>query len=345
MNTSLPTLRPLALLFLLACLVACGSTHPKTATRPSPKPSPSASPSPSPSPSPTVPEPALPPVQAGPLPGQTLPLSGPLAETLLIQVENTAPARPQAGLGAAAVVFQYLTEGGITRMSALFHRVPGVVGPVRSVRFSSVALYQRMGAVQMGSGGSAPVLDRITASGIGAFINDFDGGKHFFRWGGRVAPHNLYTSQAQMIDASNRHYQPPKSDDFARSTTWAGTTPAAQVDIPADRLTFNYAGGTYDVVSDGSEETDMIYGVLHPHSVVVMHVKQWVTNMCPPGHGCLMDYDLASGGAAEFYANGTEQTGGWSPASNGPRTPLVFTDASGAVLALPPGLMWVVLAP
>ena len=32
----------------------------------------------------------------GPLPGQGLPLSGPMAYPLLVQIENTEPARPQA---------------------------------------------------------------------------------------------------------------------------------------------------------------------------------------------------------------------------------------------------------
>jgi hypothetical protein len=98
------------------------------------------------------------------------------------------------------------------------------------------------------------------------------------------------------------------------------------------------------VVSDGSEETDVIYGVLRPHSVAIMHVNQWVTNQCPVGHGCLRDYDLASGGAAEFYANGTEIAGRWT-AAPGARGALGFVDGANAPLAMPPGLMWVVLAP
>ena len=62
------------------------------------------------------------------------------------------------------------------------------------------------------------------------------------------------------------------------------------------------------------------------------------------GHGCLMDYDLVSGGAAEFYAQGTRIDGHWTAAA-GARGALGFVDGSGATLAMPPGLMWVVLAP
>src|SRR5207245_335771 len=152
--------------------------------------------SPSPSPPPPSPSPIdspLPAPQGGALPGQSLPLSGPLAYPLMIQIENTDPSRPQAGIDAGSVLFEYLTEGGITRFSVLFHRVPGVVGPVRSARFVSVYLYHRFDALLMASGGSAWTYQKIFADpGLPALINDFDHGQHFFRWDGRLAPHNLY---------------------------------------------------------------------------------------------------------------------------------------------------------
>jgi hypothetical protein len=146
-----------------------------------------------------------------------------------------------------------------------------------------------------------------------------------------------------MIAAASAHAQAPRSTDFPRSDTWAGTTPATVIEVPYDAMSFHYSGGTYDVVSDGAEEADVIYGVERPHSVVIMHVNQWVTNQCPVGHGCLRDYDLASGGAAEFYAQGTEIAGRWT-AAPGAAGALGFVDASGATVAMLPGQMWVVLA-
>jgi hypothetical protein len=299
-----------------------------------------------PSPSPTVPEvlPGAP--QGGPLPGQGLPLSAPLAYPLLIQIENTDLARPQAGIGAASVVFQYLTEGGIARFSALFHRVPGVVGPVRSTRFVTVYLYRRMGALLMTSGSNKYGYDMIFSDpGTAALINDFDNGQHFFRWSGRAAPHNVYTTQAQMLNAAALGARAPKRDDFLRSTTWTGTLPAASVSVPTLNTSFNYLGdGTYEVISEGSRENDVIFGPDHPRSVVVMHVRQWVTNLTDPKGGALRDHDLASGGAAELYANGTMIQASWA-AGAGKNGPLTFVDAGGNVIGMPPGLMWVILPP
>ena len=339
----------LTTLLVVALIAACGPAQARVTKHPSPSPSPSPIESPSPTPTdvPSPTQPPAPPLAAplpGPLPGQSLPLSGPLAYPLLIQVENTGPARPQAGFASASVVFQYLVEGGITRMSALFHRAPGVVGPVRSARFVSVYLFQRTGSLQMASGSSGWTYDKITASGIPAIINDFDHGVHFFRWNGRAAPHNLYTSQAQMIAAASVNGRPPKADDFLRSDAWAGTTAASSISVPDDHLVFNFSGDTYDVISDGSEEIDVEAGVVRPRSVAVMHVRQWITNLCQEEHGCQRDYDLSGSGLTELYAHGTQIAARWSSA-DGPNGAIRFIDGAGAVIGMPPGLMWVVLAP
>ncbi|MGH9195310.1 MAG: DUF3048 domain-containing protein, partial [Acidimicrobiia bacterium] len=54
---------------------------------------------------------------------------------LAIKIDNAAPARPQAGLEYADIVYEELAEGGITRFLALFHcSDASKVGPVRSAR-------------------------------------------------------------------------------------------------------------------------------------------------------------------------------------------------------------------
>src|SRR5665811_1661335 len=66
----------------------------------------------------------------------------------LVQVENSSPARPQSGLGSADVVYEYLTEGGISRFSAIYlHAAAGRIGPIRSARLVSITLTRLYGAV------------------------------------------------------------------------------------------------------------------------------------------------------------------------------------------------------
>ncbi len=272
-------------------------------------------------------------------------MSEPLAYPLLVQIENTDASRPQAGIEAGSVIFEYITEGGITRFSVLFHHVPGVVGPVRSARFVSVYLYHRFDALLMASGGSKWTYDRIYADpGLPALINDFDRGVHFFRWGGRPAPHNLYTCQAQLLSAAGAGARQPSAADFPRSNDWAGTEPAPSVTVPEVRTTLTYNGANYDVVSDGQAQTDVIFGPVQPRSVVVMRVRQWITSQTEDvTGGTAREFDLNSGGAADIYARGTVIRGKWaSPAEN---QPLTLSDAAGAGVGLPPGLVWVILEP
>jgi len=327
----------------LLVLTACSSSQ---AVRPRPSPTPSPSPAPSPSPSPT-PDPFGPPLPTplpGPLPGQADPVSGPIAAPLLIQIENTAPSRPQAGLEAASVIFQSLAEGNITRFSALFHRVPGVVGPVRSARFVTVYLAQRLSAEVMCSGGSSSTLARLTAAKVPTLVNDYDHGRHFYRWSGRAAPHNVYTSQNQMVAAASTSGLPPLSTDLLRSDTWAGTGAAPTIDVPAHRTSFTYNAGAYDVVTEGTPLTDVIFGSVRPYSLAVLHVPQFrVPSIVDVIGSPVMDYNLAAGGAAEMYANGTVINGRWS--TSGATGPITLSDATGTPVGMPRGLLWVSLAP
>ena len=54
---------------------------------------------------------------------------------LAVMIENSPQARPQSGLTEACVVYEAITEGGITRFLAVYlHGNPAVIGPVRSAR-------------------------------------------------------------------------------------------------------------------------------------------------------------------------------------------------------------------
>lgn len=329
-------------LLLVILVAACSSPAPKTAARPSPSPTPSPSPSPAGPPLPTdVPAPV--PI-AGALPGQTLPVSDLIKSPLLIQVENTAPSRPQAGLAAASVIFQSLAESDITRLTVLFHRVPGIVGPVRSARFVTVYLAQHLDGTVMASGGSPSTLDRLVAAHVPTYVNDYDGGRHFFRWGGRAAPHNVYTTQSMMLDAIANSPLPNAKTDVARSRTWSGTEPAPAINVEAHRTSFNFNGSTYDIVTEGAPLTDVEFGAVQPVSVAVLHVKQWeVPGIVDVAGTPVKDYDLRAGGAAEFYAKGTVIHGSWATA--GDLAPITFQDAAGQPVGMPPGLLWVSLPP
>ncbi|TMF17516.1 MAG: DUF3048 domain-containing protein [Chloroflexi bacterium] len=103
---------------------------------------------------------------AGSSPPTPTPTPAPPAPAL-IQVENLAAARPQSGLGAADVVYEYVTEGGISRFSAIFLHPPSTrVGPIRSARLVTIRLTQHYGAVLIYSGASTYVQQHVEQSGV-----------------------------------------------------------------------------------------------------------------------------------------------------------------------------------
>lgn len=108
------------------------------------------------------------PTETDPAPAETFPLTGeptddPLEDQpiIAVKIENTASARPQAGLEAADLVFEQIVEGGVTRFAALFHsELPTDVGPVRSARFVDVDILGSLGSILVYSG----ARDEVTAA-------------------------------------------------------------------------------------------------------------------------------------------------------------------------------------
>ena len=160
---------------------------------PAPAPGPtvrhSASPSPSPSPAP---------VAFAPLTGMPVLDPSELARPVVAaKIENTAAARPQSGLDAADVVYEELTEGGITRFAAVFQsRVPELVGPIRSGRgVDAVVLppYQSLLAL---AGARPDVLAALRDAGIAL---EEEGEGALFRDRSRSAPHNVYATGEDLF--------------------------------------------------------------------------------------------------------------------------------------------------
>src|SRR5215471_13869593 len=112
-----------------------------------------------------------------------------------VKVENTAFARPQAGLDQADVVYEEVVEGGITRFVAIFNsQVPDVIGPVRSVRAMDPDIVWPLGGIFAFSGGTQDNIDLAatapvkiaTENNTDVLVRNAQGQPP------RDAPHNLY---------------------------------------------------------------------------------------------------------------------------------------------------------
>jgi hypothetical protein len=265
---------------------------------------------------------------------QTVPLRAPA----LVQVPNDPAARDQAGLQAAAIVYEYLTEGGITRFTAIYEHAPDAIGPVRSGRLISFALTRHYGGMLFASGlseGSAAVLRAHPVPYV------FDSGGVYHRTGDRAPPNNLFTTGAEVQRALDGASLTPRG--LPRGPVPIASGPVAlAVDVSehASTYAFDRATRTYTKQVDGRTLMDAATGQpLRIQLLVVLHTTATPTGYVEDVNGQPgLDFDMESGGRADFAFDGLQATGRWTAPD--PAAPLHFRLDGGAMVT-PPPLTWV----
>lgn len=190
----------------------------------------------------------------------------PLGAPLMIQVENLYAARPQSGLSSASILYEYDTEGGITRFTAFWFTPPPAsesIGPVRSARLVDLRLLQIYGGVLLYSGASNYTLAKLRASTLRSYSPDsaLVGSRVLFRISSRAAPHNLYTdgsvlqSFEQSVKMGTVGYQLWQRTQ--PSALPAGAAPASSFQVPLTQyerpiFTYDSTHGAYERSEPGS---------------------------------------------------------------------------------------------
>lgn len=306
-------------------LAACGSAK----KHPAPSPSPTSS---APAPSPAA-------VPVSPLTG--LP-SNSHQTILAVKVPNTPEARPQAGLGHADMMVEELVEGGLTRFAAYFQSdLPGVVGPVRSGRDSDIGLAGPLNAVIVASGSEPGVAQNIRNHGI----RYQEEGAGYTRDHSRVAPYNLFANLGFLGQKWGL------SDPTAPLLPFAppSTPPAPPSGAPATSVavrfgaartsTFAFQGGHY-VMTNGYAPGDDLF---QADTLVIIRVQELDAGYKDPAGNFVPEAQTSGSGPLTVIHGGTAINGTWAKAN--PGTPYQFQTAAGAPLSLPPGRVWIELAP
>lgn len=127
-----------------------------------------------------------------------------------VMINNLREALPQSGIAAASVVYEMVTEGGITRLMAVYHSTAelGRVGPVRSTRdqFLQLAIPENFILLHIGSSIYAADLQRTLgyASVDGIYLGTVAFAFDAVRAQGRANEHCFYTGAA-LADAGIAH--------------------------------------------------------------------------------------------------------------------------------------------
>ena len=256
----------------------------------------------------------------------------------LIQVPNDQMAVDQDGLQAADMVFEYLAEGGITRLTAAFDNAPDLIGPMRSSRLVSLKIARHYKGLLFQSGESAYTQDAAQSDPVPQF---FDTVGYMFRTGSRYAPDNL------MISGANVNRAEQKFPTMAAFTIQK-TRPALTDGVAAARVNVAEHNSTYvfDPIFGTYQKTELSHSYKDAHTgqplriemLIVMHTQESLLAV-GDGHGSYIhDFNLDTGGSADIYYKGQHFSGMWSGADS--HSPLTFS-VNGQALTLPPGLVWV----
>jgi Protein of unknown function (DUF3048) N-terminal domain/Protein of unknown function (DUF3048) C-terminal domain len=271
-----PDMRRLALMPALLTIIALGAAAVSVGrsaldpTIESPTSTPTITPSPTWEPTPNgAMGPFSFPANVNPLTGQQVDDLAVLQRRPLAVKISNAPAlvRPQAGIGEADLVFEHLTEGRLTRFTAVYWtHTPPRVGSIRSARLIDLEIAVMYDAIFAFSGASDGVRSKIFHSSFAerALEGVTVGPPVFYRDDSIEIPHNLFGSPQAMWDRAGAKgvNQPPTNLGgmvFSPTPSPQGT-PGMLIKVdygPTDaEWHFDTVSGRYARWSDGQPHTD-----------------------------------------------------------------------------------------
>lgn len=266
---------------------------------------------------------------------------------LVLKMDNTASSAPQRGLSSADLVVEELVEGGVTRLAAFYYSdIPGVVGPVRSMRASDIGIVSPVDATMVTSGAARQTIARLAEAGV-PFVTEGSAG--FFRDAARRAPYNLMTDLSEVAVALGEGGQRSRPLDylpFGPARDLPNGQPATSVAVrfsPAHTTTWVYRDGGY--VDTGSLAAT---GDEFPaDSVLVLRVVVGDAGYLDPAGNTVPETVLTGDGEAVLFHGGREVRGAWSKEDLAAPLVLSRQGAAGRAvpLTVPRGRTWIELVP
>lgn len=317
---------------------------------------------------PTEPPPTLPPtptVTATPTPvaepvADLCPLTGQeLADSSLargrpfaVKVGNSPGARPQSGLSKADMVFEHLTEGGVTRFTALYLcQESEAIGPVRSARLIDLELVPMFDAIFAHVGACGPIMEMIAQSEIAkANLDDYYGMPGFHLIPTRKRPYSTYTSTDELKEAATemgiRQEAALEPLAFSDDPPAEGKS-ATSIAIPYHRTLSSVAyqydpdQGAYLRSTTGEPDLEALTSKrLVITNVVVVHAPHTETDIIEDVLGSRsVKINLIGQGEATIFRDGLAYSATWVRES--PDQMLRYVDADGEPIPLKPGNVWV----
>lgn len=272
---------------------------------------------------------------------------------LAVMIENSPASRPQSGLKDACVVYEAITEGGITRFLAVYvHGAPEVIGPVRSTRPHFINFSREFDAALVHCGQSYEALQILATTPSIYHLDQMKYDKPFWRDRSRRAPHNLYSSAEKLrAQVRDMRWGSPSSvlPNFVNAAKPLDAGPAAEkivIDFHGGvrytlRFEYDAKRGGYVRYMDGKLHVDRETG----EPIVAKNILIQRVTAARFANSKLNTYDVAvvGSGTGLFISNGRQMPMQWKKHWDGGITS--YTDDSGMPLPFQPGQTWVEVLP
>lgn len=257
---------------------------------------------------------------------------------LVVKIDNTSSSTPQVGLGSADLVVEELVEGGITRLAVFFYsKIPGEVGPVRSMRASDISIVPD-DATMVTSGAANVTINRIKEAGIPFFS---EGAKGFYRADDRSAPYNLMANLTDVASVIKQEVRRPADylpfgDPADLPKGRPARTLTASFGSHSSQWSFQNGGYTNVNSYAGAQDT------FTADNVLVLRVTVGDAGYRDPAGNPVPETKWTGTGAALLFHDGSVYRGTWT--KDGPEGELKLT-GKGGDLVIPPGRTWIELVP
>ncbi|MCW2792716.1 MAG: hypothetical protein JWO76_1814 [Nocardioides sp.] len=259
---------------------------------------------------------------------------------LVAKMDNTYSSAPQLGLSHADLVVEELVEGGLTRLAAFYYSdIPGVVGPVRSMRASDIGIVSPADASVVTSGAAGRTIARIKGAGIQYYA---EGSKGFARDSSRSAPYNLFANLSDV--ASGIKQDEARPDDYL---PWGD-----EKDFPkgqaAKTISATFSGGhtTNWVFRNGGYVNENSYAAdgdeFPADTVLVLRVQVGDAGYTDPAGNPVPETKFTGSGQAMLFHDGRLVRGTWKKDS---LTSALTLSTQAGKLSVPAGHTWIELVP
>jgi hypothetical protein len=265
-----------------------------------------------------------------------------------VSIDNHVDARPPSGVNQAAFIYEAPVEGGITRFLAVFERGMNVseIGPVRSARPYFLDWVLELGpSLFLHVGGSPDALARIAATPA-LLEADRDGiaAPGFWRDDKRDAPHNVYTSSANVEQMFAARTGGPRTitpwlmaadpAPEARGVAASFTVPMSTDTSYTPEWRYDPSRNVYARFSNKKAQMDRSGAPIETKNVIVMKTETKVLDSVGR-----LSVATSGSGEAIVYRNGETIAATWKNEVGG--SPTRFYGPTGAEVVLTDGNVWV----